>query len=333
MKSFVGQQLDSLIFMNLILKGRYTLEGDKIKFYNAGSSVRFRVRGGVTSIEISTEKGPGFVHVIRDFDYENREKILIKNSKKIEISFLDNEPHFVDIVKTNEASDNFLIFGPISTTGKMLDIEKKDKKFIQVYGDSSIAGYGILAHEGEPNYLNNDGVENFCFKALYSLDFDYDIFAASGWGLTFSAWTTPKETGIEKFSDKICVNSDIKFPQKTPDFLMISLGTNDMAYILENPKKAGELQEIFAKSYENFIKKEREKKPQIPVLMVYGSLKEEHVYDLIENTYKKVSQKLPNIHLLKFDGDHSAIASHSFVTAHPQMAEKLKEKIIQILSE
>ena len=103
-----------------------------------------------------------------------------------------------------------------------------------------------------------------------------------------------------------------------------------MSYILENPKKAKELPEIFANSYENFIKKEREKNPQIPVLMLYGSLNEEYVYEMIENTYKKVSKNLQNIYLFKLDGDRTAIASHSYVSAHPRMAKMLKEKIEEI---
>ena len=332
MKRHAAKLLDSLIFMNLILKGRYTLEDNKIKFYNTGSGVSFCVRGGTTTIEVTSEKGPGFVHLIRDFDYDKKEKILIEKSKKIEVSFNDNKKHFVDLVKTNEPADNYLIFGSIFSTGELVEINEEKKKFIQVYGDSSIAGYGILAHEGDANYLNNDGVENFCFRALYSLGVDYDIFAASGWGLTFSAFTDPKTVGIEKFRDKICINSDVNWNEKTPDFLIISLGTNDMSYIVENPEKSQELTDKFIKSYENLIKKEREKNPQIPILMVYGSLKEEWVYPLIEKTYKFVSEKFPNIHIVKLPGDSSAIANHSYVSYHKEMAEVLRQKILQILS-
>ena len=297
--------------MKVIRRGRYSLQGNKTKFYNTGSGVSFCVKGGQTSIEIISEKNAGFVHVIRDFDYENKEKILINNCKKIDISFNDNDPHFVDIIKTNEASDNYMIFSEISTTGELLEINEKNKKFIKVYGDSSVAGYGILAHEGEANYLTNDGVENFMFRCLYSLGVDYDIFAASGWGLTFSQFTDPKTIGIEKFRDKLCINSEEDFNGKTPDFLIISLGTNDMSYIVENRENSKDLIGKFIESYEKFIKKEREKNPQLPILMVYASLKEEWVYALIEKTYKFLSEKCSNIHIIKLPGDNSAISNHS----------------------
>ena len=319
--------------MKVIPRGRYTIEKGGTKFYNTGSGISFYVRGGKSSIEITSEKGPGYVYLIRDFDYEHREKILIESKKEIDISFKDNNPHFVDLVKANEPADNYMIFGPVLTDGELLEMEEKNKKFVKVYGDSSIAGYGILSHDGEPNYLNNDGVENFCFRALYSLGFDYDIFAASGWGITFSAWTDPKTVGIEKFRDKICINSDVIWNGKTPDFLIISLGTNDVSFMVENKENCEVLTEKFIKSYENLVKKEREKNPEIPVLMVYGTLKEDWVYPLIGKTYKYLSEKYPNIYKVELPGDKSAIANHSYVTYHPKMADVLKEKIIQILSQ
>ena len=318
--------------MKILNRGRYKLDKKGVKFFNTGSGISFCIQGKYAFITITSEKGPGYVYVIRDFDYENKEKILIENSKKIELFFDDNNKHFVDIVKANEAADNFMIFGPLFAQGLLIDIEENNKKFIKVYGDSTIAGYGILAHDGEANYLTNDGVEDFCFRALYTGGFNYDIFAASGWGLTFSMYTDPKTVGIEKFRDKLTINSNEKWRGKTPDFLIISLGTNDMSFIAENHEKTQELTEKFIKSYENLIKKERTKNPEIPVLMVYGSLLEEHVYSLIEKTHDYLSKKLPNIHLLKLPGDNTAISYHSFVTTHAKMAEILKEKIVSILS-
>ena len=319
--------------MKVINRGRYTVEKEGTKFYNTGSGISFCVKGGKTSVQIITEKGPGYVYVIRDFDYENREKILVENKKEIKIFFEDNNPHFVDLVKANEAADNYMIFGPVSSSSELLEIDEKGKKYFKVYGDSSIAGYGILSHQGKPDYLNNDGVENFCFRTLYSLGVDYDIFSASGWGITFSAWTDPKTVGIEKFRDKICINSDVNWNRKTPDFLIISLGTNDMSFMVENKENCEVLTEKFVKSYENLIKKERGKNLEIPVLMVYGSLKEDWVYPMIEKTYKYLSEKYPNIYIVKLPGDNSAIDNHSFVSYHPKMAEVLKEKIVQILSQ
>ena len=105
-----------------------------------------------------------------------------------------------------------------------------------------------------------------------------------------------------------------------------------MSYIVQNKENSQELTEKFIKSYENLIKKECGKNPEIPVLMVYGSLKEEFVYQLIEKTYKYLSEKYSNVYIVKLPGDNSAISFHSFVTYHKQMAEILNQKILSILS-
>ena len=103
--------------------------------------------------------------------------------------------------------------------------------------------------------------------------------------------------------------------------------------MVENKENCEVLTEKFVKSYENLIKKERGKNLEIPVLMVYGSLKEDWVYPMIEKTYKYLSEKYPNIYIVKLPGDNSAIDNHSFVSYHSKMAEVLKEKIVQILSQ
>lgn len=318
--------------MKVINQGRFTLEKDGVAFYNTGSGISFLAKGDRAFVDVTSKTNSGFLYIIKNFDYENKEKIFIENHKKVEILLDKNKPIRVDLVKANEAADNTLIFGPVLCSGELLDIDENDKKFVKVYGDSSIAGYGILAHEGEANIYTNDGIENFCFRALYSLGFKFDIFAHSGWGLCFSEWTNPKTVGIEKFRDNISVFSDKKFPQITPDFLIISLGTNDVSFIDRNKEISKELIGKFEKSYENLIKKERGKNTEIPVLMVCGSLKENPPYFLVEKTYEKLSKKLPNIHLVNLPGDNSAISFHSYVSYHAKMAEILKEKIVQILS-
>ena len=326
---FTNRYFDSI--KNVKILGRYVQDGQTIKLFNVCSTVSILAKGRSISFGITSRVRSGYYYIIKDKDYANKKKCFLECDKSIyQIHYLnDDKPHIFDIVKANESMDNTLEIFNIEYDGEIL--KQDDKKLVQVYGDSSIAGFGILAHEGEADIHTNDGVENFCFRALYSLGFDYDIFAASGWGLTFSLYTSPMNVGIEKFRDKICVCSDTEFKQKTPDFLMVSLGTNDYAFISENPENSQELTGKFIKSYENLIIKERGNNPQIPVLMLYGSLKEENVYSLIEKTYQKLSEKLSNIYLLKLPGDNSAISHHSYVTYHKEMEHVLKEKISIIL--
>lgn len=316
---------------NLVLRGRYKKDGKLIQFFNTGSGVSLCFKGKKISFKLSSILQPCYVDIIRDFDFNQKEKYLVEQNTIVTVEFNDNDQHFIDLVKVNEAKDTTLVLENIEFDGEILKYSRKADKFVKVYGDSSIAGYGILAHDGEEDIHKSDGVENFCFRALYSLGYDYDIFTGSGWGLTFSAYTDPKEIGIEKYTENMCIKSNEKWVSKKADLLIISLGTNDMAYILENISKKDELISKFIHSYGELIKKERKNNSSLPVLMVYGSLKEEHVYKLIEQTYEELSKEIDNLYLVKLPGDNTAINFHSYISSHKEMSDVLKQKILSII--
>ena len=325
---FVNRTLE--IYRNMLIRGRYKTINGFLQFFNVGSGVSLCVQGKSITFDIKPIKKSCFVYIIKDFDYNQKVRFFIDEDIDLTIPLDDDKPHYIDLVKANESQDNSLVVRDIKIDGKVLNYKEKPQKFVKVYGDSSIAGYGILARSGVPDIDTNDGVENFCFRALYNLKFDFDIFAASGWGLTFSAYTEPKEIGIEKYRENLCVCSNEKWTSKKADLLIISLGTNDQSYINENSALQPELEAKFIESYGELIKKERENNPDLPVLMVYGSLKEEFVYPLIEKTYEELSKKLDNLYLIKMNGDNSALSSHSYVSFHKDMSEELCKKILSI---
>ena len=326
---FVNKTLE--IYRNMLIRGRYKTINGFLQFFNVGSGVSLCVQGRSITFDIKPIVKSCFVYIIKDFDYNQKVKYFIDEDIDLTIPLGDDEPHFIDLVKANESLDNSLVIRDIRINGKVLKYTEKPKKFVKVYGDSSIAGYGILAHTGIADIDTNDGVEDFCFRALYNLGFNFDLFAASGWGLTFSPYTEPTEIGIEKYVNNLCVKSNEKWFGENPDLLIISLGTNDSAYINENKDKKEELENRFISSYEKLIENERKNNPNLPIIMIYGTLLEESVYPLIEKTHKHLSKVFRNIFLLKLPGDNTGIASHCYVSYHKEIAKALKEKIVTIL--
>lgn len=316
---------------NFTIKGRYKKENGNIQLFNTGSTISLDVKGKSVTFELGSLKKPCYIYIIKDFDCNQKKKHLIDVNACIRLFLSDDKPHHIDLVKANESMDNTLVVKKVEIDGEILKSSGKTTKFVKVYGDSTIAGYGILAHEGEVDIGTNDGVEDFCFRALYNLKLDYDIFAASGWGITFSAYTVPKEIGIEKYRENLCVNSNEKWVSKKADLLIISLGTNDMSFINENLDRKDELISHFINSYANLIKEERKNNPPLPVLMVYGSLKEEFVYPLILKTYTELSKKFDNLYIIKMSGDNSGLSGHSYYTYHEEMSKELQEKILSII--
>ena len=310
--------------------GRYSISDDNVYIYNGGSGFSFLMKGKGFEIDLRSIGGDGYYYIIIDKDYSKKTKVLAKD--KYRYSFNNDDLHRIDVFKANEANDNTLILIDLNVEGELLDFSKEPQKRAVVYGDSTLAGFGILAKSGEASIHNSDAVEDFCFQALYELGLDADILSASGYGLVFSPYTCPNNIGIIDFFDKLKVHSDVSWNNnRKNDLLIISLGTNDNAYIQENSQNREKLIKKFKEKYQQLIDSEIKKNPNLKVLMVYGTLNEENAYYLIEETYQYLRPLYKNLYIHKFNGDNSAISNHAFVDTHKRMAEELKEVLKSIL--
>ena len=72
--------------------------------------------------------------------------------------------YLVDIVKANEVNDNALKLLDFSVDGELLDFDHIYDKKVMVYGDPTIAGFGILEHYGNASVHNSDSVRDFCYQ-------------------------------------------------------------------------------------------------------------------------------------------------------------------------
>lgn len=323
-------KMEKELLNSLIINGRYFLKDNSLFFFNVGSGVSFKTNSKEIEFDLSIHDSVGYIYIIVDRDYNEKTKTKIKDSQKI-IFKLDGKKHTVDVVKANESSQNTLELKGIKIDGEFLMNIPAHKHFVKVYGDSSVNGFGILSRSGEANADNCDGVLNYVFSTLYNLNCKIDILASSGWGLTFSKWTDPQTLGIEKFVDNVAVNDLHRWDNKEKeDLLIISLGTNDHSYVEISKDREAAIRKYIG-AYENLIENERKRNPDLPILMLYGSLKEESVFDMQERTFDYLKKKYKNLHILKIAGDNSAISNHSYITQHPKMSEQLKQKIYEIL--
>lgn len=312
------------------INGRYILKNNHYFFYNGGSGFSFKMKGSDFIISFNARPKDGYYYVIIDRDYDS--KIKVYTDKPYQYSFKDNKERLVDIVKANEANDNVFELAEFKVNGALLEYDHKYSYKARVYGDSTVAGFGILDKSGVASVHNCDSVRDFCYHALYELNMKMDILSASGYGLTFSIYTCPQNIGIIDFVDKVAVNSHTTWnDDEKYDILLISLGTNDDSYIQENKGQDKENIQKFIKKYQSLIDHELKQNPEIKILMIYGTLKEERLYYLYEQTYKELKPLYKNLYIHKFNGDDSAISNHAYVTAHNAMAEELKTIIKTIL--
>ncbi len=313
------------------INGRYLFKDNLLYLYNGGSSLSFKMKGEAFAIYLEHIPSPGYFYIIIDRDYSNKIKVL-NESGVYQYFFKEKSVHYIDVVKANEANDNALMVKDILVNGELCHYDHLYYKKVKVYGDSTVAGFGILGHNEDPSIHNSDSVRDFVFQALYELDMEMDIFSASGWGLAFSSYTNPKNIGIIDFINKVKINSNINNQNVLKeDLLIISLGCNDNSYIAEDDSLREERITYFKRQYQALIDYELRNNKDLKILMIYGTLKEENAYYLYEETYRYLKPLYKNLYIHKFDGDNTAISNHAYVTAHKRMSEELKAVIEEIL--
>ena len=317
-------------FNKIKINGRYLSKEGFYYIFNGGSGLSFKMKGNSFIIAIDSSPIDSYFYVIVDRDYKGKKKYLSsKNGTTIK---LDEDIHYIDIVKANEANDVTLKILDLSIDGELLDYDHDYSYRVKVVGDSTIAGYGILAHTGTGNIEVSDSVQDFCFHALYEINAYVDVFSASGWGLAFSIYTCPQRVGIIDYIDKVATNKNNEWIDNSKyDLLIVSVGTNDNSYISLNPILKQERLKEYIDKYKLLLDKEIAINPDIKILMVYGTLNEKDAYYVSEETYKCLKPLYKNLYIHKFIGDNTAISNHAYVTAHEVMAEELKVVIKELL--
>lgn len=311
----------------LKINGRYLLKDNYYYFFNGGSGFSFKMNGTGFKLKFDSCPIDSYFYIIVDRDYQNKTKLLTSIDGN-SFSFNKLGIHQVDIVKANEANDCTLKLLDFVVDGELLDNDFTYYKKVRVFGDSTIAGYGILMHEGAGSIQNSDSVEDFCYQALYELNTNFDLFSASGWGLCFSIYTCPQRIGIIDFINKVATNKPNDWVDNSPiDLLIISLGTNDNSFIQDEPALKEERIKEYIDNYKKLIDSQIRYNKDLKILMVYGTLNEKDAYYLNEETYKCLKPLYKNLYIHKFAGDSSAISNHAYVTAHKLMAEELKTVI------
>ena len=315
----------------LHINGRYLFKDNLLYLYNGGSSVSFKMYGTAFTVKLAHIPSPGYFYIVIDRDFKNKHKIF--NDEGFQsVVFKKKSIHYIDIIKANEANDDTLLIQDIAVNGEILKYDHEYTKKVRVFGDSTVAGFGILGHHEEGSIHTSDSVQDFVYQALYELNMESDIFSASGWGLTFSSYTSPKNIGVIDFIKKVKVNSNIDYEDEfKPDLLIISLGCNDNSYIEEDPLYRETRINYFKRQYQALIDSQIKDNKELKILMVYGTLKEENAYYLYEETYEYLKPLYKYLYIHKFNGDNSAISNHAYVSAHERMKEELKTVIKEIL--
>ena len=331
--------------------GRTSYANSQVTMYYTAASFSVKAKRVDTSFSLSavvtatnygdSTKQP-YVVLVKDNDFENTITLrLTKQSTTIEFigedafSVEDDEIHEFSLYKRSESIDSHIGVKSISTTGKFIEgVEFKERK-IEVIAASSSTGYGNLSNTTKTT-TNSDGLHAFAFLTAQALNAEISIVSASGWGISASRWTSPNTVNMhDKYFTVDCMSNENWDTSKyTPDVIVTNFGTNDLSYInvAQNDDEKAARRENFIATYVDFLDKLHRTYPNAQIIILYGLMNESGVYEDHNEIYARAKLLIPNLEMLKINGDAKGYNSHPSVASHAQIAETLTAAIKEYMN-
>lgn len=324
----------------------------------SGFTVRFKgtsLKADLFATNYSTNWKRPYLSIIVDGDYDNPKVVSLhlKNTEGLVLAEgLEYGEHEVTVIKRSESLDSHYGVSKVYSDGKLLERQDKER-FIEILGDSTIAGYGnetklVSAGKYEDKTSANSNImKTFAYITANELEADYSIVCASGWGLTGSIWTTPQTVNLfetyrryystyDEITKKHVYSNDYyNFSEgRKADVVIISVGTNDLYYIEDGYKQSIQLgderKQKFITEYKDLVEMISTMYEGVEIFMVYGAMGEIRMYPTVEAAYDNIKTTMNNVHLVKLYGDQKAIDYHPSAKSHEEMALDLIAEIKKV---
>ncbi len=242
-----------------------------VRFYARGEQVRAYLISNITE-DVNMA---GLSVFLDDCDEAVNKLVVDKEEAWYDICELpDDKEHLVTIVKITEAAMSHVGLVKLQIeNGELLKREfpQRSELKIEFIGDSITCGYGVLgAPEAEYTLRDEDGMLAYAYLAAKELNARARYLSASGHGI-YVEYTGDPEGNVPKLFP--CVNWYIDptvaydYNEYVPDVVVINLGTNDSGH-MEKP----EIQEMFVKSYVEFLHTIKNAYPETKIICTIGTL-------------------------------------------------------------
>ena len=325
---------------NIFVHGRFLYSENGLYLFNTASGIEFNFSGKNVFIKmdvVSNQQNEAWFKAIIDDNYDSPIDLKVGKEKEFTVfNSTSNEIHNLKILKTSEAIESFVIIEDLKLTGTYLEKPKYEKE-IFVFGDSTVSAFGNLGLLGaEKTLFDTDGLNGFAYLTAKAFNASMNSLNASGWGLSFSPWTTPKRRPLLKIYQNLAPFEErlFEYNNHNPFAVIISLGTNDSFYfgLGEDIKPKEELIKEFMNDYHLFLTKLKNIFPTSPIFMVYGLMKEKHNYDVMHNIYLNNKDEF-NLYECKLEGDGMGVSAHPSIESHKKNSEILIKMIKETIGE
>lgn len=143
--------------------------------------------------------------------------------------FSEAGEHTVRILKQSESKNGLCTLRSLTFAGSFRAAPKAADYYIEFIGDSITSGYGNLCADGTSSpekTLYKDGTQTFAFLAAQSLGTDFSMISCSGVGVA-AGWRPMLAKELFSAQSYYRSKTAAYTPARTPDLVVINLGTND----------------------------------------------------------------------------------------------------------
>lgn len=316
--------------------------GTGCEFTATGKSVKFTIKGDDAARSGNKDNAARLAVYV---DGERVTDIMLEEQEKTVTAFEGEteKTAVVSLVKLSESANSTFSITKIEAEGEIKPTEEKPL-YIEFIGDSITCGYGVDDEDRNHHFSTSteDCTKAYAYKTAQLLDADYSLVALSGHGIISGYTSNPDKKSasqiMPKYYDKIgfCYTSDVSYTEwdfgRSPDVIVINLGTNDDSYCKGDQDKQAE----FTEAYVEFLKHIREKNPDSQILCtlgVMGSGLLRSIRTAVETYTAETGDEKVSAMPLPQQSESDGIAAdwHPTEKTHEKTAEKVAKKIKELL--
>lgn len=234
--------------------------------------------------------------------------------------------HKIEIYAQNESANGIWGIKSITLEGTFKDAPAQNEKYIEVVGDSIVAGFGNIMPNSVQSFTHHnyhmDATRGWPYLTARALDADWSIMGYSGvctdtWG--GKIW--PTMMNCYPLQRHITVDSSTKYKfERQPDVILISLGTNDMAQYSKYTTL-----DVVEQGYCNFLELLRSKNPDAQIIWLYGMMTTNN--SRIISAVESMGGEEKGFYTLELPKDQNGGGAHPSASAQTIYSEKIVEFI------
>lgn len=252
---------------------------------------------------------------------EQRIKISNDSSEYLIMSFNEGGIHRIKLIKQTEAYFALCRIKSVEFTGYFLDTPENNELLIEFIGDSITTGYGNLCENGTEDagsVIYQDATKSYAYLTAELLSADLSLVCCSGIGIEKSWVKFTMDSYFKAFS--YVRNPDDPFiPQRTPDIVVINLGTNDKELEVNTDKftqKAAEMINLVRQTYGSDV-----------TVVWLGGMMNTSYFEHIENVISNLGGEHSGLYTLLAEQNNQGGNAHPSGSAHLSTAEILADFI------